>query len=207
MPSLLNCRNCIIANDVQAHTVSKNRLSIKWQEECNANERIRQIVESFRQTNGSYSLSRRDVFLCEDSFEKVTKALWWGYPNGMRAHFHEVVQYFGEMAKFLQPFRNQILDERSFDDVYNHLKRQYVDLATISKLLYFFNIYQGNTQCVIVDRYVRESMNYYDEFHPVHEHQPSRKYLAYARQINETDIKGASPDQIEYFLFSHRVNR
>ncbi len=206
MPSLHNCRNCIIANDVQAHTIHKNILSAKWQDECNADERIRQVIESFRQIDGSYSLSRRDVFLCEDSFEKVTKALWWGYPNGMRVHFHEVVQYFGEMANILQPYRNQTIDEHTFDDLYNLLNLQYVGPATISKLLYFFNIYQGNTQCVIVDQFVRESMNYYDEFHPVHENQPSHWYLAHARQINEVNITGATPEQVEFFLFSFRVN-
>lgn len=206
MPFLTDCRNCIIASDVQSHTIIKNRLAVKWQRVCNNRNMIRHAVETFHRADGSYSLSRRDVFLCENAFEKVVKAFWWGYPNGMIFHFEDVAHHFEEMAATLEPHRNQSLDEQSFVDLYNQLNIQYVGPATISKLLYFFNIHQGDTQCVIVDRFVRESMHYYDDFFPVHENQPVQWYLAHARQINEVIIDGATPEQVEFFLFSHRVN-
>ena len=206
MPSLVPCRNCIIANDVQAHTICKNNLSVKWQREYTVDIQIARILDSFHKQNGSYSLNRAEIFACEDSFERTVKALWWGYPNGMRSHFHDVVLRLREMAEILHPHRNQSLDLQEFVFLYNRLNAfPNVGSATISKLHYYFGIFQDHIQCVIIDRFVRESMDYYDEFHPVHDSRPAFWYLEHARQINEVTIDDTTPEQIEFFLFSHRV--
>lgn len=207
MPSIIPCTNCIISVNVQNHTVRKDNLSVKWQRECAINAFVNQIIESFHRSDGSYSLKRAEVFACVDPLEKVIKALWWGYPNGMRSHFHEVMQCMGDIAGLLGPHTNQHLNIQDFTTLFDRLYAiPYVGHATISKLLYFFGIYQDDTQCVIVDRFVRESMAYYDEFLPVHTAQPVNWYLEHARQINNLNINGATPEQIEYFLFCHRVN-
>lgn len=204
MPSIINCRNCIIANDVRAHSVTKNNLSVKWQRETEADNNIARVVNSFHRQDGSYSLSRAEIFETNDPYEKVVKAIWWGYPNGMMFHFHEVAIHFSDLAQTIAPHSGRHLNMQEFESLYDSLSAiMYVGASTISKLLYFFGIYQDNTQCVIVDRFVRESMAHYDEFHPVHQHQPFLWYLEHARQINEVGIDGASPEQVEYFLFSH----
>lgn len=204
MPSIINCRNCIIANDVRSHTVTKKNLSVKWQREIAADNSIAHVVNSFHRRDGSFSLSRGDIFETNDSYEKVVKAIWWGYPNGMMFHFHEVAIHFSDLTQTIAPYSGRHLNMPEFESLYDSLSAiMYVGASTISKLLYFFGIYQDNTQCVIVDRFVRESMAHYDEFHPVHQRQPHLWYLEHARQINEVIIDGATPEQVEYFLFSH----
>ena len=203
MPFLIDYRACIIANNVQAHTIRKNGLSVKWQQVRDRNPEIAPVLESFHRDDGSYSLSRAEIFACDDAFEKVVKTIWWGYPNGLRSHFDDVAQNFRVMAEILQPCRDRELDEPSFIELYNSLNQiQHIGPSTISKLLYFFNVSQGQTRCVIVDSRVRSAMAKYDDFHPVHNSVPALWYLEHARQINETNIEGATPEQIEYFLFS-----
>ncbi len=203
MPFLIDYRACIIATDEQAHTIRKNGLSVKWQRVCNADAEISAIVESFHRPDGSYSLSRAEIFACNDAFEKVVKTIWWGYPNGLRSHFDDVAQNFRLMAEILQPYRGRELDEPNFIELYNSLNQiQHIGPSTISKLLYFFNVSQGQTRCVIVDSRVRSAMAAFDDFHPVRNNDPALWYLEHARQINEVGIDGATPEQIEYFLFS-----
>lgn len=203
MSSLKDYRACIIANNVQAHTIRKNGLSVKWQQVRDRNPEIAPVLESFHRDDGSYSLSRAEIFACDDAFEKIVKTIWWGYPNGMMFHFNEVAQSFRVMAEILQLCRDRELDEPNFIQLYNNLNQiQHIGPSTISKLLYFFNISQGQTQCVIVDSRVRSAMAAFDDFHPVRNNDPALWYLEHARQINEVGIDGATPEQIEYFLFS-----
>ena len=203
MSSLKDYRACIIANNIQAHTIRKKVLSVKWQQVRDRNPEIAPVLESFHRDDGSYSLSRAEIFACDDAFEKVVKTIWWGYPNGMRSHFDEVAQNFRVMAEILQPYRGRELDEPNFIQLYNNLNQiQHIGPSTISKLLYFFKISQGQTQCVIVDSRVRSAMAAFDDFHPVRNNDPALWYLEHARQINEVGIDGATPEQIEYFLFS-----
>ena len=204
MPSLIDYRATIIANNVLAHTIRKQQLSVKWQRVCNANPELSGIVESFHRQDGSYSLSRAEVFACDDTFEKVIKAMWWGYPYGMRANFDEVVQNFRLMTEILRPYQDRVLDEQNFIELYNRLNQiPHIGPATISKLLYFFNIFQGQTRCVIVDSRVRSTMAAFDDYQPVRNRLPALWYLEHARQLNEIGIAGATPEQIEYFLFRY----
>lgn len=204
MPSLNDYRACIIANNVQAHTIQKNVLSLKWQRVLDANPEVAAVIEQFHRGDGSYSLSRAEIFACDDAFEKVVKTIWWGYPNGMMFHFNEVAQYFRVIAKLLQPCRDNVLDEQSFIALYDSLNRiQHIGLSTISKLLYFFNVSKGLARCVIVDSRVRMAMTAFDDFQPVHNRVPALLYLELVRQINGTGVVEATPEQIEYFLFNY----
>lgn len=203
MSSLKDYRACIIANNVQAHTIRKKVLSVKWQQVRDRNPGIAPVLESFHRDDGSYSLSRAEIFACDDAFEKIVKTIWWGYPNGMMFHFNEVAQSFRVMAEILQPCRNRQLNKTNFIELYNSLNQiQHIGPSTISKLLYFFNISQGQTQCVIVDSRVRSAMAAFDDFRRVNNNDLALEYLEQTRQICAVDIDGATPEQIEYFLFS-----
>lgn len=205
MPCLNEYRNCIIASDVRAHTIRKNNLSAKWKAVGEKNADVASILASFQRPEGGYALTLQEIFDESNTFAKVVKVFWWGYPNGMRGNFPAAVHAFDEISTILDRHRGRNLDKGEFVALYNDLAAIVgVGFTTISKLLYFFEIRRGETKCVIIDSNVREAFSCFDDFALLHMSTPALRYLEYARQINEVNVGGATPEQIEFFLFSHR---
>ena len=187
------------------HTIKKDRLSVKWQRVCDANEQVSEIINELFKDN-VFSVSRGQIFNETIPYKRIIKTLWWGYPNGMRVsrYFDNIINVAEEIADRLNDKIGQSLSEDEFLLLYVAIKELVgsgLGMSTISKLFYFFNISAEENKSVIVDFRVRSTMNYFEDFNPIHTANEARWYLAAVREINRVAGDWAKPDQIEYFLY------
>ena len=205
MPSILVYRDCILLHNVSRHTIRKEHLSAKWQRMCNENVDVRLVIESI--SNGeSVSVSRGQIFQTNEPFNKLIKALWWGYPNGMRVsrYFSNIISKAGVISTLLAQYGDRNITEDEYIRLYYQVKStvgQGIGMSTISKFFYFFKISVEGCKSVIVDSKVKKAMNYFDDFNPIHESGEAIGYLSATREINRVAGEWAEPGQIEYFLF------
>ena len=176
-----------------------------WQQKCNENADIRRVIESI--SNGeSVSVSRGQIFQTSEQFNKLIKALWWGYPNGMRIsrYFSNVISTARAVSMILAQYNDSIITEVEYIRLYYQVKStvgQGIGMSTISKLFYFFNISVEGCKSVIVDSKVKTAMQYFDDFNPIHTSDEARWYLTAVREVNRVARDWAEPEQVEYFLF------
>ena len=204
MSSVLNYRECIISRDVSRHTVRKEHLSHKWELLCECNE-VNRVIESITEGK-SVSVSRGQIFQTLEAYDKVIKALWWGYPNGMRVnlYFNNIVAAADEVSACLNQYKGKDILEADYLQLYREVKGivgRGMGMSTISKLFYFFNISVEGCMSVIVDNRVKARIQHFDDFNPIHTADEAMWYLTAVREINRVAGDWAEPDQIEYFLF------
>lgn len=204
MPSISTYRECILSRNVSCHIVLKKRLSHKWEQLCECDE-VRRVINSI--TDGkSVSVSRSQIFQTSEPYDKMIKALWWGYPNGMRAnpYFNNIIAAARAVSTCLNQYKDKDIPEADYLHLYREVKKIVgpgIGMSTISKLFYFFNISVEGRRSVIVDEKVRTAMKHFDDFNPIHSSDEAVWYLKAVREINRVAEDWAEPDQIEYFLF------
>ena len=154
----------------------------------------------------SVSVSRGQVFQTLDPYDKLIKALWWGYPNGMRvnSYFNNIVAAAGAISTCLNQYKNKNIQKADYFQLYSKIKKLVgpgIGMSTISKLFYFFNISIEGCRSIIVDKRVRAAMKHFDDFNPIHSSDEAVWYLRAVKDINRVAGDWAEPEQIEYFLF------
>lgn len=160
--------------------------------------------------NDHLFLSRNDVFNTEEIKSKIIKAIYWGYPRGMRGlHFQNIINSLDEVVQTLTLLINL---GRPNDENFEKTREAFgningVGLSTYSKWLYFLNISINNCPCMILDiRIIQVCSNgVFEELaelnHLTYNNAPDN-YLIYNEAINKLatnmNTQGAN---VELFLF------
>ena len=160
----------------------------------------------------SLRISRQDVFDTTNTREKILKAIYWGYPSGMRGnHFVNLLRKIVQIEKTI----NELLSipNPSSDD----LKQAQADLndvtgigiSTYSKLLYFADLSFDGNPCLILDErlfnvFRNKTYLQFDHLSGINRASAEKGgYLDYLEAMKAVSLEiGATGEQLELFLFT-----
>ena len=192
-------RNFNPADQVIGHS----RILANWTRHYQELTWLQEILSSLYDDNrGGYYVSRGEIFDTADETTRLVKLIYWGYPKGIY-NIPMILYRSSDIIRILPNYNTKLTREE-----FHHLYQQLDDIkglgiSTISKILYFWGISVGASQCVIVDKNVLECRHLFDEFGNIPREMNAENYLQIIKKINRiaTDIH-ARPDQVEYFLFN-----
>jgi hypothetical protein len=157
------------------------------------------------------NISRKDIFNSNSSIkELVLKAIYWGYPSGMRgSHFVNILQKIQILEQAFSTIRNKDgLTSSDFSDLTNTLKKiAGIGLSTYSKLLYFSEIKFNGNPCLILDQrlidvFASQTYNNFSSLSRIAYANAEKNYLEYLELINQISFQlSTKGENIEQFLF------
>lgn len=122
---------------------------------CNAAK-----IEKDKNGEEIFKLSRSDVFGESDTKKKIIKVLMWGYP---RAKIHRSMTYIINITNAIETLSELFgnLAERGINEIWQIMNGvSGLGIATMSKLLYFFEVSFEGKRCLIYDSKVRRFLNH-----------------------------------------------
>ena len=161
--------------------------------------------------NDVINLSRAEVKAETDIKTKIMKVLMWGYqmPSGglHRQYFVSIVNNLNVLESVFAEIQNKNLNAAEINDVFDRFRAvKGLGISTYTKLLYFFNVSFEGKKCLILDKWVLKSLNYFDEFAGTDWQKTEVCYLTYLNKIDElAGLHNVSPEQLERFLFGYRA--
>ena len=172
-------------------------------------EWFKRLNDNLFNNNRNLSISRQDVFNTDDLESKIIKAIYWGYPGGMRGnHFIGILNHFSSLIEGIEALiKLEYPTENHLKEFSQKMRRiDGLGLSTYSKLLYFSEIRINSYQCLILDKRLIDVFNknlFSDfDFPTLRYYNTQDHYLSYLMQMN--DIKGflnTKAENIEQFLF------
>ena len=104
--------------------------------------------------------------------------------------------------------QNKNLNAAEINDVFDRFRAvKGLGISTYTKLLYFFNVSFEGKKCLILDKWVLKSLNYFDEFAGTDWQKTEVCYLTYLNRMDElAEIHHVSSEQLELFLFGYFRN-
>ena len=130
---------------------------------------VKTIINEIFDGKEEISLSRSDVFGESDTKKKIIKVLMWGYPEATMpwSGKNNIIKITKGLEKLAALF-NKIKEEKNLDG--NQIKEKLPNLrvkdvsglgiATLSKLLYFFEVSFEGKRCLIYDSNVKSFLNH-----------------------------------------------
>ncbi|MDY5683007.1 MAG: hypothetical protein SPG48_05570 [Treponema sp.] len=161
--------------------------------------------------NDVINLSRAEVKAETDIKTKIMKVLMWGYKktNGSLRpqYFDSIVNHLNVLESVFAEIQNKNLNAAEINDVFDRFRAvKGLGISTYTKLLYFFNVSFEGKKCLILDKWVLKSLNYFDEFAGTDWQKTEVCYLTYLNKIDElAGLHNVSPEQLERFLFGYRA--
>lgn len=156
------------------------------------------------------SVSRQDVFETVDVRELILKAIYWGYPRGMRGnHFVNILKHIDLIETTVHQLKQ--IEQPTIED-FIKLTTTFksitgLGLSTYSKWLYFLQISFNNNPCLILDQRLIDviAIKTYPEFENLSNlryENAEKKYLDFLHVINDLAKKlETNGENIEQFLF------
>lgn len=126
---------------------------------CNAAK-----IEKDKNGGEIFKLSRSDVFKEKDIRKKIIKALMWGYPEATmpRSGKNNIINITNAIETLSELFGN--LAERGINEIWQIMNGvSGLGIATMSKLLYFFEVSFEGKRCLIYDSNVMRFLNHDDK--------------------------------------------
>lgn len=179
----------------------------------NAEEKIvwlKKLNNNLFGDNLTLSISRQDILETKNSRELIIKAIYWGYPRGMRGnHFLNILEHIQLLETTLKKL-NQIEKPNTGD--FNQIAITFkgitgLGLSTYSKLLYFSQLSFNDNPCLILDKrlidvFATKAYCEYQQLSGIRYNSAETKYLDFLSLTNkiskDLNIKG---ENIEQFLF------
>lgn len=161
--------------------------------------------------NDVINLSRAEVKAETDIKTKIMKVLMWGYKktNGSLRpqYFDSIVNHLNVLEPIFADIQNRNLNAEERKNFFTRLRTvNGLGQSTYSKLLYFFNVSFEGKKCLILDKWVLKSLNYFDEFAGTDWQKTEVCYLTYLNRMDElAGLHNVSPEQLERFLFGYRA--
>lgn len=161
--------------------------------------------------NDVINLSRAEVKAETDIKTKIMKVLMWGYKmtNGSLRpqYFDSIVNHLNVLESVFAEIQNKNLNAAEINDVFDRFRAvKGLGISTYTKLLYFFNVSFEGKKCLILDKWVLKSLNYFDEFAGTDWQKTEVCYLTYLNRMDElAGLHNVSPEQLERFLFGYRA--
>ena len=161
--------------------------------------------------NDVINLSRAEVKAETDIKTKIMKVLMWGYKktNGSLRpqYFDSIVNHLNVLEPIFADIQNKNLNAAEINDVFDRFRAvKGLGISTYTKLLYFFNVSFEDKKCLILDKWVLKSLNYFDEFAGTDWQKTEVCYLTYLNRMDElAGLHNVSPEQLERFLFGYRA--
>lgn len=186
-----------------------------WTKAENEIHWLKNLNENLFGENKSLTISRQDVFETNESREVIIKAIYWGYPAGMRGN------HFVNILKNIDTIKTAIwrLSQKSnptttdfFELAATFKNVTGLGLSTYSKLLYFFKISFNGNPCLILDQRLIDvfASKAYSDFQllsNIRYDNAEKRYLDFlqlAQQIaGKIETEG---ENVELFLFSFGKN-
>jgi thermostable 8-oxoguanine DNA glycosylase len=154
------------------------------------------------------SFSRGELFMSSqnDFNSAVFSIVLWGYPRNMRGNsFSEVLKHLDVLKEMINE-KNR-LTTQEFLKIRNDFKGTGIGLSTLTKFLYFFNLYVDGYRCLILDRRIinvlsGEKFAELASLKSINEFNKEKLYVDYLKVMNDISNKlGYKVDQLELFLF------
>ena len=161
--------------------------------------------------NDVINLSRAEVKAETDIKTKIMKVLMWGYKktNGSLRpqYFDSIVNHLNVLEPIFADIQNRNLNAAEINDVFDRFRAvKGLGISTYTKLLYFFNVSFEGKKCLILDKWVLKSLNYFDGFAGTDWQKTEVCYLTYLNRMDElAGLHNVSPEQLERFLFGYRA--
>lgn len=192
---------------IDEHTVRFATVADEWQRLFGQYPELQEIFRSIQTPDGSYRISRGDVFDEPDTRRKIIKALIWGFPSGFQGK-RNLFRIFANIDDIIE-ILGQLLPRYTRNQMYGLFRELRaipgLGFSTVTKLLYFFNVRVGNYRAVIVDSNVLKAIPNISEMkHCPFDCSPKSYYqqIGYVNRISER-LEIDSPDKLEYFLFNY----
>jgi len=186
-------------------TISKN-LSYRWSKHFAGFPWVETVISSLKKDDGSYRVSRNDIYNTVDPMDRLVKIVFWGYPNAFQdgnylrnilKNAEIITESLGEVGT--------ILRINDYLELFNNLKSRVsgIGVSTISKILTFWRIKAASSESVIVDSRVMECVRLFDDFKGMPTAtETADGYCEMVKKINSIAKSiEATPEQVEYFLF------
>ena len=186
-------------------TISKN-LSYRWSKHFAEFPWVEMIFSSLKNDDGSYRVSRNDIYNTVDATERLVKIVFWGYPNAFQDgnYLRNILKDADAITKSLGEV-GSILTINDYLALFNNLKSMVsgIGVSTISKILTFWKIKAASSESVIVDSRVMECVRLFDDFYGMRTAtETADGYYEMVKKINSLAKSiEATPEQVEYFLF------
>jgi hypothetical protein len=163
--------------------------------------------------NDKYTISRQDIFETNVPRQVIIKAIYWGYPRGMRGN------HFVNILEKIDLIENTLVGLKQIDNLtsehFNQLVKTFqgirgLGLSTYSKLLYFFNLKFNDNPCLILDQrlinvFANRKYSDFEELSSIRYANADRKYLIFLQLLKQLAIKlETKGENIELFLFNHQ---
>ncbi|MFM2339106.1 MAG: hypothetical protein RL115_2299, partial [Bacteroidota bacterium] len=158
-------------------------------------------------------ISRQDCFNSNNNFyELLFKTILWGYPQGMRGNsFQTILTNLQTIKKNFETHtkgKNSILFH-DFENLEKSLRKTGIGLSTLTKLLYFIDIYIDNFKAVIFDSRIIEVLQN-SKFEELKHLADSKKntisFYNFSVALTELFNFDCKNEQIEHFLFAFGLN-
>jgi hypothetical protein len=158
----------------------------------------------------SVEISREDIFRTSSLRDVILKAIYWGYPRGMRGnHFTNLITQMESLETIIAPLVGK--DRLSAED-FNRLRNQFkniegLGLSTYSKLLYFLRIKFNSHECLILDQRLIDVFNSrtfpeFENLSGIRYDNARDKYLEYLNVMSDLSHQiGTNGENLEQFLF------
>ncbi|MCK9425737.1 MAG: hypothetical protein M0Q21_06845 [Ignavibacteriaceae bacterium] len=149
-------------------------------------------------------ISRKDIFSIESLKKKIYMTIFWGYPNGMRNNYHQLI--FNQIEDIKDKL-GQASIIRNWDQEILTVNFSGLGFSTYSKLLYFTKSTINSNVALILDNRIIEciskgTFSNFDDLRQITYNNASRLYPKYLSTMKDLaqQLK-VDGDQIELFLF------
>ena|GEM_PF-6952352 len=122
---------------------------------------VKTIINEIFDGKEEISLSRSDVFGESDTKKKIIKVLMWGYPEATMpwSGKNNIINITNAIETLSELFGN--LAERGINEIWQIMNGvSGLGIATMSKLLYFFEVSFEGKRCLIYDSNVKSFLNH-----------------------------------------------
>ena len=208
-----NYRKLILALPVKQQCFTTKRKT--WAKAENSIKWLKNLNDRLFHNSESITLSRQDVFETEEIREKIIKAMYWGYPAGMRGnHFINLLKQIKSIEEVLQSLKNKsnptAQDFNNLTLTFNNVSG--LGISSYSKLLYFFEISLNGDPCLILDNrlinvFKSEKYINFQQLSRIRTYNAENYYIDYlqlTKQLATTlETQG---ENIELFLFTFGNN-
>ena len=169
----------------------------------------REIEKSLFGSESEIEICRKNILFEQDFSKKIVMALMWGYPTGGRGNNIQNILKDASLKGMLSSVHKKNLTQEKAEELLKGFaKIKGLGLSTWSKLLYFFQVSIESMKCQIFDIKIVDSLNHvqFEELeHGTWKHEP-KQYFEYIKLLRGLAKKiGASPDQVELFLFYYNL--
>lgn len=148
---ITNFKNLIISLPVLNQSFTTKRKT--WKKFEN-NHWLKSLNDEIFGEDEFVEISRKDVFNESSLKKKIIKAIYWGYPRGMRGNnFRNILSNINLIESAIRMLINKNNDEDGFNSFVDKMKKiPGIGLSTYSKILYFCNIKFLSNSSVILDK-------------------------------------------------------